>query len=459
MNSQGPNIRRLVNQHQARTELITKLREFMRSFGYDALDLPMIHPSEQFLVKAGDQLIEHLFTFERQGQQFALRPEFTAPAAYLYSTIFSDQHVARWQFSGAIFEDHLSLAADHYQKMSIGAEQIGMKGPSADAEVIAMCVKALHSAGLRNCHVQIGHTGITRQILRDFGLDERLQHFLLQRITSSFMSDRGKAWVREEIDRLLGASSSRLEDGRIAELPSQVSFSSPLGSRRQEDIARRISRLKQQFNQRNKIISALDTIEAIGESIGSPSNAFRNIERVIERYSLSDRVHSILKTWKFTVSLIEAYDISVDTLSISPNMALNWEYYTGIVFRVMIDTVSVGGGGRYDEFIRLLGGKDDVPAVGFAIDIDAIIQSNQFVVSIINSTQPIPVYVGAGCEKQAVRVVQALRANGIAACLCDLNDIPLDPRGLIIEPSGIRQNNQIYASDAVDQVIAEMRRT
>lgn len=459
MDSQDSKIRELIDQHFARTVLTTEVSEFMRGFGYDSLDLPIIHPSEQFLVKAGDQLIEHLFTFERQGQQFALRPEFTAPAAYLYSSKLLDQRVARWQFAGPVFEDHLSLLADHYQKMSIGAELIGMSGPLADAEIVAMCIKALHNVGLVNCRVHIGHTGITRQILRDFGLDERIQQFLLHRIASPSMPDRGKEWVREELDHILHVPSTTLEDGQIEELPSQMNLNSPLGSRKQEDIVRRINRRKQQSDQYDRIISVLNILEELGQITGSTQNAFADIQRVRERYTLSDEVQSILNSWQFTISLIEAYGISNEKLTISPNMALSWEYYTGIVFRVMAASNSIAGGGRYDEFIRLFGGKADVPAVGFALDIDAIVRSQQTQDRTTKYVERITVHVTIGCEPQAIHIVQSLRDNGIAACLADFSDAPVDSGTIIVESSGIRRNNQVYAYDAVDQVIADIRRT
>jgi ATP phosphoribosyltransferase regulatory subunit len=334
-----------------------------------------------------------------------------------------------------------------------------MAGPLADAEIIAMCVKALHSAGLENCHVQIGHTGITRQILRDFELDERLQQFLFQRITSSSLFGRGKTWVREEVDRLLSVPSMTINDSPIGELPSQVSLNLPLGSRSQEDIMRRINRRKQQSDQRDKIMFLLGILESFGAITGSAQNAFEDIQQVVESYTLSDKVRSILNSWQFTVSLIEAYGISDHMLTISPNMTLSWEYYTGIVFRVMAGSNVIAGGGRYDEFIRLFGGKADVPAIGFAIDLDAIIRSKQDGCGPTRYPEGLPVYVRAGCEKQAINVVQTLRDNGIAAWLSSLNDSQANPIGLIVESSGIRRNDQVYGYGAIDQIIADIRRT
>ena len=52
-------------------------------------------------------------------------------------------------------------------------------------------------------------------------------------------------------------------------------------------------------------------------------------------------------------------------------------YYSGLIFDMeFIDgqkVVAIGGGGRYDGLVKSLGGKSDVPAIGFAINIDTLL--------------------------------------------------------------------------------------
>jgi histidyl-tRNA synthetase len=52
----------------------------------------------------------------------------------------------------------------------------------------------------------------------------------------------------------------------------------------------------------------------------------------------------------------------------------NFEYYTGPVFRLDIGGVTLAGGGRYNDLIGLVGGRD-VPASGFALEMDAVMSS------------------------------------------------------------------------------------
>ncbi|MDD4876740.1 MAG: ATP phosphoribosyltransferase regulatory subunit, partial [Dehalococcoidales bacterium] len=48
-----------------------------------------------------------------------------------------------------------------------------------------------------------------------------------------------------------------------------------------------------------------------------------------------------------------------------------FEYYTGVIFQILIGEDSIGGGGRYDALIPLMGGKD-IPAFGFALYLDRL---------------------------------------------------------------------------------------
>ena len=46
-----------------------------------------------------------------------------------------------------------------------------------------------------------------------------------------------------------------------------------------------------------------------------------------------------------------------------------FEYYTGVMFQLFVGEEHIGGGGRYDALIPLMGGKD-IPASGFALYLD-----------------------------------------------------------------------------------------
>ena len=50
-----------------------------------------------------------------------------------------------------------------------------------------------------------------------------------------------------------------------------------------------------------------------------------------------------------------------------------FEYYTGVIFQLFTGNKKIGGGGRYDALIPLMGGKD-VPASGFALYLNQLMK-------------------------------------------------------------------------------------
>ncbi|MEP7292660.1 MAG: ATP phosphoribosyltransferase regulatory subunit, partial [Chloroflexota bacterium] len=185
-------------QDQVINLLASRLEQFMTRYGYEKIETPIIQPAELFLTKAGDQIIHRLFTFERLGRQLALRPEFTALAAYAYITQHPNQQpVTRWQFGGAVFEDGTGEA----QRFSIGAELIGMGGTAAEAEIIALAANGAVERGLEGWNLVIGHVQLMRVLLERFKLDSRTQRFLLNHLPT--LKEQGKASVLEQLDTLL----------------------------------------------------------------------------------------------------------------------------------------------------------------------------------------------------------------------------------------------------------------
>ncbi|MFA5763566.1 MAG: histidine--tRNA ligase [archaeon] len=63
---------------------------------------------------------------------------------------------------------------------------------------------------------------------------------------------------------------------------------------------------------------------------------------------------------------------NLDFVEFNASLARGFDYYTGIVFEIKLDTgPSVGGGGRYDKLVKTYGGSD-TPAVGIGLGVSRI---------------------------------------------------------------------------------------
>ena len=54
------------------------------------------------------------------------------------------------------------------------------------------------------------------------------------------------------------------------------------------------------------------------------------------------------------------------------NFGRDIEYYTGIVFEIFSERKEIARGGRYDDLLKSLGAKKNIPAVGAAINLKNI---------------------------------------------------------------------------------------
>lgn len=102
-------------------------------------------------------------------------------------------------------------------------------------------------------------------------------------------------------------------------------------------------------------------------------------------------------------------------------LARGLDYYTGNVFEVNIKGVSssVGGGGRYDNLIGLLGGEK-LPAVGISFGIDRLLDILEEKINVKTSTRVFVVAVGKEIQLKALELTQKIRGAGIKAAM-DLN--------------------------------------
>lgn len=98
--------------------------------------------------------------------------------------------------------------------------------------------------------------------------------------------------------------------------------------------------------------------------------------------SVSFLCASCKKHFKEVLEYLEEMGINYN---INKNLVRGLSYYTKTVFEVIEEAgaedgspLALGGGGRYDYLAKQVGGKKDVPAVGFSIGVDRIVESKWY---------------------------------------------------------------------------------
>jgi len=241
------------------------------------------------------------------GERVVLRPDGTIPVARLYIDSMQDKGLAKLFYVTNIFrfEETGKEARDRWQG---GAELIGVSSPLADIELIMLALEILSKVGIKDIELRLSHAGLVRALLAKLELSPGEQTKIFDQILDG------------DIEALARIKPEKPELGRaLSSLLDLKGKSSGF-----------LKNLKSLFTQ------DLPELEP-------PLNDFVNI-----------------------VDLLEAmgYRYQIDITSVR-----GFEYYTGVIFQLFIGEDKVGGGGRYDALIPLMGGED-IPASGFGLYFD-----------------------------------------------------------------------------------------
>lgn len=111
--------------------------------------------------------------------------------------------------------------------------------------------------------------------------------------------------------------------------------------------------------------------------------------------------------------------------TVNPQIVRGLDYYTGTVFEFVSTAIgsqgTVCGGGRYNNLVKELGGKE-VPAVGFGMGIERLLMVMDNAGVSMGQEENSLLYVaslGQTAQTYALRLVTALRRDGISAD-CDI---------------------------------------
>ena len=119
------------------------------------------------------------------------------------------------------------------------------------------------------------------------------------------------------------------------------------------------------------------------------------------------------------IEAAEIEGVDHDLVSIDFGFARGIAYYTGMLFDIYADSgqdQTLGGGGRYDGLTRALGYDRDVPALGFAYNLDAVtalLEKAEAPTDDLNLVSP----EDTGSVNSAVEEARKLRSSGKRAAV------------------------------------------
>ena len=150
----------LTEETQRRLEVTARLRGLFSSWGYGAVDVPVLepydpaHPAAESAFKLGGL----------EGDLLALRADFTPAIARMVKLHYPEVAAGmpgRFQYCGRLWRTVVPDIARTREFTEIGTELVGVSNPKADAELIHLAREAVREVGLAP-RVEVGNPGFVR---------------------------------------------------------------------------------------------------------------------------------------------------------------------------------------------------------------------------------------------------------------------------------------------------------
>ena len=377
--------------HGASLGAVEAFRAVLGNAGYSSIDTPMLEETELFVRKSGGELTSRLYSFtDPGGHKVSLRPEFTSSVIrYFVQDRASLSLPVRWQYSGPVFRyEQGENGGDYRQFSQLGAELIGAAGTKPDGEILTLAFDGLRELGVRGHRLRIGNLGLLDELLDGYGLSEPAKLFIVGNVQDLKMGRTDVAGLKARAEEvgLLGAGSDLGVEAALAGLSEEAaqgfiqgalkgSMPSPVGRRTPDQIIGRLLRKLRYADDPGSFEAALESIASLGRLEGSPEAILSSARKITA--AAKTQVRSFDEVAEL-LEILAAAGVPSDRVTLDLGLARGISYYTGVIFELTYAsegrTVSLGGGGRYDGLVKALGADDDVPALGFAYNLDRVVE-------------------------------------------------------------------------------------
>ena len=371
-------------------KIVDALGAYYASRGYAPIDTPIVEDAELFVRKSGGELSGMLYTFDDPGgNRVSLRPEFTPSVIRHYIEHASELGTpVRLRYCGPVFRYHSLDGGDLRQFTQVGTEFIGLAGRDADAEILSIACGGVEELGLNEWKLRIGDTGLLNRVLDEHGLSDATKGFVFAHVddlkTDSIsvadlvaLADE-MGLIREQDDGNMPPVAT--ENGEevtrqfVRDMLSD-SVSSPVGRRTTEQIVERLLRKLQSADSPDKLAASLALVADLSKVSGAPGETLSTVEEILRSHGADP---SMVDGLRALIDVLPGRGVPHSNVVLDLAFVPGIAYYTGIVFEIFCEgadgSVTVGGGGRYDGLVKALGGED-VPAMGFALRLDKVVDA------------------------------------------------------------------------------------
>ena len=301
-----------------------------------------------------------MLTFEnKDGKIMCLRPDLTVASCINY---LQKKTSSKIYYSGQAYR-RSNKKGSNFINDQLGIEILGSKNQiQDDSKVIKTILSSAKKIKKKNIKVKIGDISLFKNLINALDMPERwklrlIRHFwrpsyfeeLLKRLEKNtdidavtFDTDKKRFYQMKKM------AQNKVVAGRsISEILNR--FNKKIKDPRSFSDGKQIVKIIKSFLKINCTINKLD-------------------EKLLEFTQNNNLKKNIFKEFR-SIQNLKKLKHDVNFIA---NFGREVEYYTGVVFEVFSGEKEIARGGRYDDLLKSLGAKKNIPAVGAAINLKNI---------------------------------------------------------------------------------------
>ena len=336
----------------------------VKTKGFKFIELDSVIETNHIVERSGESFRRFIFSFNDQnGNELCLRPDLTIASCirYLNEKI---RGTAKVYYNGQAFRKAQNKN-ETIIRNQIGFEIIGSDNEKKDdKKIIDTAIKSLSKFKYSSGNLIIGNVEIVKLMLDKLDIPKRWK-LRLQR----------HFWRENYFNDLLKRLETNSDvDPTIVEIDKKKYKKMFKENQSREIASRSVNEILKRFN--NKIKDPRRVKK--GRNVSKIIKEFLKINCPINE--AAKKLNSFFKKNKINLRVEDNYfpitknKISKINVVYSASFGRQLEYYTGMVFKIVIKSKSkkfnLINGGRYDNLIFDLGSSKKIPAVGAAINLN-----------------------------------------------------------------------------------------
>ncbi len=328
--------------------------------GFVLFEPDVLLDSDYIIERSGEKFRKSMLTFEREdGKTMCLRPDLTVASCigFLQKKISSKIY-----YSGQAYR-RSSGKSSNFINDQLGIEIIGSKNQVRDdLKVINTIISSAKKIKKKKIQIKVSDISLFKNLINALDMPERWKlRFIRHFWRANYFEELLK---RLEKNTDIDAVTFNTDKKRFNEM-KELNLEKMVAGRSISEILKRFDKKikdPRSFSNGKKIVKIIKSFLEINCNLSELDKILLDFT---EKNNLNKNIFKSLKSVQNLKKLNE-------NINFITNFGRDVEYYTGIVFEVNIGNKKIARGGRYDDLLKSLGAKKNIPAVGAAINLKNI---------------------------------------------------------------------------------------